>query len=124
MHTKCTYTTSHLSISYNLFESTDIRLGEAMKPKICGTKDICILIFSLTIFTAICRVFFTSYFIGDNIEERFKASGSGLMSTSATPKKLLYLVMGMNCLPVHMRGNAILATSLHATVMLLCSVTK
>jgi hypothetical protein len=79
-----------------------------MKPKICGTKDICILIFSLMIFTAICRFFFTSFFIGEKIEERFMASGSGLMSTSAAPKKLLYLVMGMNCLPVHMRGERII----------------
>jgi hypothetical protein len=45
-----------------------------MWPKICGTKKICILIFSLTIFTAIYRVFFT----GENIEERFIVSGSYL----------------------------------------------
>jgi hypothetical protein len=71
-----------------------------MWPKICGTKKICILIFSLTIFTAIYRVFFT----GENIEERFIASGSCLISTSAMPKKFLYLVMGKKCLPVHFRG--------------------
>ena len=55
------------------------------------------------IFTAICRVFFTSFFTGENIEERFMTSGSDLMSTSATPKKFLYLVMGEKCLPVQMR---------------------
>jgi hypothetical protein len=74
-----------------------------MKPKISGTKDICILIFSLMIFTAICRVFFTSFFTGENIEERFMTSASDLMSTSATPKTFLYLVMGEKCLPVQMR---------------------
>ena len=93
-----------------------------MWPKICGTKKICILIFSLTIFTAIYRVFFT----GENIEERFIASGSGLMSTSAMPKKFLYLVMGKKCLPVHMRGERNIGngSTVHATAILLCSVTK
>ena len=71
-----------------------------MRPNICGTKKICILIFSLMIFAAIYRVFFT----GENIEERFIASGSCLLSTLAMPKKFLYLVMGKNCLPAHLRG--------------------
>ena len=69
-----------------------------MKPNTYGTKQICILIFSLMIFTAI-MVFFT----GENIVERL-ASGSRLISTSTTPKTFLYLVMAEKCLPVHMRG--------------------
>jgi hypothetical protein len=57
-------------------ESLTYRLGEAMKPNnTYGTKKICILIFSLMIFTAI-MVFFT----GENIVERL-ASGSRLIST-------------------------------------------
>ena len=55
------------------------------------------------IFTAIYR-YYRVFFTGENIEERFIASGSCLISTSATPKKFLYLVMGENCLPVHFRG--------------------
>jgi hypothetical protein len=77
-------------------ESLTYSLGEAMRTKICGTKKICILIFSLTIYKAIYRVF------RENIVERL-AYGSGL-NTSATPKKFLYLLMGKGCLPVHLRG--------------------
>ena len=68
-----------------------------MKSTVCGTKKIYILIFSLIIFTAnIYRVF------RENIMERLASTIS--LSTSATPKKFLYLVMGRKCLPVHLRG--------------------